>query len=182
MGKNTPLTYTEQDLVRAFCQGKPEAIDWLYDKYAAVLLGLITRIMRNQEVAEAVLQDTFVNIWQQKDSYDASRLKPLSWLILIARDTAMAALKSGKYNLTSEAGKLVSVADQESTIIRDRLVDGKIIEYFSNLEPTEKTALDLIYLKGYSCTEAAAALQVSEETVKAILRMACKHLRAGKAV
>lgn len=178
MRKNTYPEVTEMELAVAFCEGKPETIGWLYDKYAPVLLGLISRIMRDEVAAEEVLQDTFVNIWQQKSAYEATRLKLLSWMILIARDTAIAALKTAQPAVAKQ-NQRITAADQQSP---DSQTNSKVTESFRNLEPTEKRALDLIYLKGYSCPEAAAVLGVPEETLKTLLKTACKQLRAGKAI
>lgn len=176
MHPNRKQELTDQELVAAFRQGQPAALDLLYDKYAPVLLGLATRIVRNSETAEAVLQDTFVAIWEQKANYDASRLSLLSWLILITRDMAVAALKSGKYKNIIKSPELLKFAN-ETEIDTIGQVNRKVKASFSNLEENEKVVLDLIYLKGYNCAEAAAELSISEETLRSWLKMAGKHLR-----
>ena len=172
MLQNTFHNYSDQDLVALLEQGKSEAIGLIYDKYAPNLLGLITRMTGNQETAEVVLQETFVAIWQQKDTYNASRLRFFSWLILITRDTALAALKSGKYTLPDATPAIANSASPEN----------QANSFISKLSPQEKTALDLVYLKGYPCAEAAALLGLPENTLKIILQTACQHLRAGKKV
>jgi RNA polymerase sigma-70 factor (ECF subfamily) len=169
---NTFHKYPDQDLVALLKQGKPEAIGLIYDKYAPNLLGLITRMMGNQETAEIILQETFVAIWQQKDTYNDTRLRFLSWLILITRDTALAALKSGKYTTPDKTPGSNNTASTED----------KTNNFIANLRADEKAALDLVYLKGYPCAEAATLLGLPEDTVKTILQTACKHLRAGKKV
>ena len=169
---------TDQDLIMELRQGRPEALGRLYDKYSPVLLGLISRMMCDEEIAAGLLQETFVNIWQRKASLDDSRLSLLSWLILITRDTAMAALKSGKYNGQAKSNIPPSLAENA---IQQNIVT-RVKESFYNLEPDEKAALDLIYLRGYSCPEAAAELGISVETLKTRLKMAGKHLREGGAL
>lgn len=169
---NALQKYTDQDLIALLEQGKPEVIGLIYDKYAPNLLGLITRMMQDQEIAEAVLQESFVAIWQQKATYDATRLRLLSWLILITRDTALTALKSGKYT--------PATPDEAPTITKDSDTENKTSNFLDVLSSQEKAALDLIYLKGYRCAEAAAMLNLPEDTLKTILQTACKHLRTGK--
>ena len=99
-------------------------------------------------------------------------------MILIARDTAIAALKLGQPDV-AVGNQKTTAADQQSP---DSQTNTSVTESFRNLEPIGKLALDLIYLKGYSCPEAAAVLGVPEETLKTILKTACKQLRAGKAI
>ena len=173
MYSQTYQEITDQELVLALRQGQPEALGRLYDKYSPVLLGLISRMMRDEEIAAVLLQEAFVAIWQRKESFDASRLSLLSWLILIARDTVKAALKSGKFN--GPAPNPGPDTPKEKANAQYTASPAK--ESFFNLEPDEKAALDLIYLQGYSCPEAAAELGISVETLKSRLKMAGKHLR-----
>ena len=180
MNPNIQQVYTEQELVSSFRQGKPEALDVLYDKYAPVLLGLATRIMRDSETAEAVLQDAFVAIWKRKVDYDATRLSLLSWMILILRDIAVANLKLDKHKIISKSEELLKFASEtEKNNVRQ--VNKEVKASFCNLEPNEKLAIDLVYLKGYSCFQAAAELGVTEETIKVWLKLGGKHLREGRA-
>jgi RNA polymerase sigma factor (sigma-70 family) len=176
MQQQTPQDITEQDLVLALRKGRPEALGWLYDKYSPVLLGLLSRMMRDDEIAGMLLQETFVAIWQRKESFDNSQLSLLSWLILITRDTAMAALKSGKYNERAKSTVPTYLADKAT-----KNTTARVKESFFNLATDEKAALDLIYLRGYSCQEAAAELGISVDTLKTRLKMAGKHLREGGA-
>jgi len=160
--------FNEHDLVTALRQGRTEALSLLYDKYAPALLGLTTRMMRSQEEAERVLQLTFMAIWERRTEYDASCLSLLSWLILITRDTAVAALK---------ASDKATRKDQPQS---NGQAAKAVKESFYYLTPNEKAALDLVYLQGYTCAEAAAELQVAEEVLKTWLKAAGKHLREGK--
>ncbi|WP_460879052.1 RNA polymerase sigma factor [Pontibacter rugosus] len=64
---------TEQSLVEALKQGKQEVLGLLYDAYAPVMMGVILRIVPDREVAEEVLQETFLAIWSRIEVYDASK-------------------------------------------------------------------------------------------------------------
>jgi len=179
-----PQEITDQTMVIALFQGRPEALGWIYDKYAPVLTGLATRIMGDKEKAEAVLLESFVAIWGRKETYDATRLSLLSWLIIIIRGNAKNALKSGTYvdfnnndELLNGVGEACNVCDCSSTHNTEK----SIKELFGDLEVDEKAALDLVYLKGYICADAAAELGIPLETLKTRLQMAGKHLREGRA-
>lgn len=171
--------FNEQEIKTALRQGRPEALGLLYDKYAPVLLGLATRIMRTQEAAETVLQNSFVAIWARRTEQEVTRLSLLSWLILITRDTAMAALKSSSPAKPGRSAEATPKPYLTKGNPGDRQAEIKVKELFCNLAPHEKAALDLVYMQGYSCPEAAAALGISEETLKTRLKMAGQHLREG---
>lgn len=172
--------FNEQDLKAAMRQGQPEALGQLYDKYAPVLMGLATRMMRDQEAAEMVLQKTFVAVWNRRSEYEESCLSLLSWLILITRDTAMAALPPGTSHTQRTKGNPPSAANYKTGNGNNVSAALKVKEKFINLAPNEKAALDLVYLQGYTCQEAAAELGIGEMTLKNWLKTAGQHLRAGR--
>lgn len=180
MPQNIPKEFTDHEMVLLLRRGQPEVLSWLYDKYAPVLTGLATRIMGDKEKAEAVLQETFIAIWAKKDSYDATRLSLLSWMIILTRDITKAALKAGTYTglriESDEASNVMASADHRNT----QAINKKVQELFCNLAPEERMALDLVYLKGYICADAAVELGISLETLKSRLQMAGKHLREVK--
>lgn len=169
---NTP---EQQDhfLIKALQNGDQAALGKLYTSYAPVLLGVITRIVQHPDVAEQVLQETFVAIWSRIKVYDPSKNRFLTWGLAIARGIAIEALNTGKH------GHLVQPA--ETTTFAKKIEDKRIQEAFCLLEPQEREALELIYLKGYSCQQAAAAMGIPEEALKSSLKMAFKHIGAQKA-
>lgn len=160
----------------------PEALSMLYDKYASVLLGLITRMVGDEEQAECVLQKTFVSIWLQRSQFPASNLSLYSWVILLARDAAKTFLKTEKpqsFSKTAENSTFVLSADRTSLEVPP--VPPKESNFICHLEPHDKTALDLVYLKGCTCEEAAAILNISVDELKISLKKAIKQLGADKA-
>src|SRR5687768_8273205 len=74
------------DMLRA---GENEAYVALYDAYAPMLFGVILRIVDDRKEAENLLQDCFVKIWQNIQSYDESKGRLATWLLNIARNTAI---------------------------------------------------------------------------------------------
>jgi RNA polymerase sigma-70 factor (ECF subfamily) len=170
--------FNEQEIKTDLRQGRPEALGLLYDKYAPVLLGLATRITCDQEAAETVLQKTFIAFWRRRAEYESTSLSLLSWLIILTRDMAMETMKSAATgNLRKAAPNLKPNLKGQNQ--NDRQAEIKIKEKYCNLAPNEKAALDLVYLQGYSCTEAAAELGIAEETLKDWLKTASQHLREG---
>ncbi|QMU29142.1 RNA polymerase sigma factor [Adhaeribacter radiodurans] len=177
---NTSRKEVERTLAISLQQGQPQVLALLYDNYAPVLLGLITRIIRNSQTAELVLQETFLAIWHKRTSYNTSQGGLLTWMIMVAKENALAALERATPNATFENGKFVSATDQaktKDTFSANEMQPGKL---FRTLTPNEKVALDLVYLKGCTCAEAAATLEISEEDLKIILQLAIKHLRANQ--
>ncbi|MDO6388691.1 sigma-70 family RNA polymerase sigma factor [Pontibacter sp. BT731] len=168
---------TEQSLVDALRRGRQEMLGVLYDAYAPVLLGVISRIVPDAEVAEQVLQETFVAIWARIGVYDASKERLLTWGLAIARGIALEAVKTGRFS--SSVNPASEPKPQQNNIVP--LQQGHASqENFCSLDPLEKSALELIYLKGRSCSEAAGELHMTEAALKEVLKSAFTHLKADK--
>lgn len=171
---------TEQSLVTAMKQGRQEVLGLLYDAYAPVMMGVISRIVPDQEVAEQVLQETFVAIWSRIEVYDASRNRLLVWGLAIARGIALEAAKNDRYAAVAQQQKsrnFVGAENKENEVRQQRKQENEPLCY---LEPQEKEILELVYLKGRSCTEAAAELGITEEKMIIVIKKAFVHLKAGK--
>lgn len=171
---------TEESLVAALQQGRQEVLGLLYDAYAPVIMGVVMRIVPDKEVAEQVLQETFMAIWSRIDVYNPARNRFLIWGLVIARGIALEAVKNGKGNLVvkeQRSANFAGAADAKELVSYIREQEDK---QFCQLEPQERAVLELVYLKGHSCSEDAAALGITEEVLKAKLRSAFIHLKSEK--
>ncbi|KAA3437705.1 RNA polymerase sigma factor [Rufibacter hautae] len=169
----------EEKLLEAIRKGKQEAFGLLYDTYAPVLMGMISRMVSQTELAEEVLKETFLTIWSRIHIFDPSQSRFLTWSLALARGIALEAQKNGKYLQLNQSGK-TETSPLTEVKKEDFLKDARTNEAFCQLEPQERAILDLIYLKGYSCSQASQALGISEEQLKSRLKTAFKHIAAEK--
>jgi RNA polymerase sigma factor (sigma-70 family) len=172
---------TEQSLVAALRQGRQEMLGKLYDAYAPVMMGVISRIVHDTEVAEEVLKETFVAIWTRIGVYDASKERLLTWGLAIARGIALEAVKTDRYtSIGASTNKPAETNAQQNKAIP--LQNGQVKkEDLCTLAPLEKSALELLYLKGRTCAETAGELNMTVDELKTVLKRAFTHLKAEKA-
>ncbi len=163
---------TEQSLTAALQEGKREVLGKLYDAYAPVMLGVISRIVPDPHMAEEVLQETFVAIWSRIKGYDASKSRFLIWGLAIARGIAQDALKRDRYK------QLASMP--QTALLQQAHVKDEVQNQLFQLDAQEREALDLICLKGCNCTEAATRLGVTDATLRLRIREAFRHIKAEK--
>lgn len=76
-------------------QGDRAAFRRVYEATSAKLLGVCLRILSDRQVAEDVLQDTYLTVWRRADSFDPARASPITWLVTIARNRSIDRLRSG---------------------------------------------------------------------------------------
>ncbi|MCX2740909.1 RNA polymerase sigma factor [Pontibacter anaerobius] len=173
---------TEKSLVTALRQGRQEMLGKLYDAYAPVMMGVISRIVRDPEVAEEALKETFVAIWTRIGMYDSSKERLLTWGLAIARGIALQAIKTDKYKAIVEAhteGVKNGYPKNKPATLPDTEIKKQDL---CTLAPLEKTILESLYLKGRTCAETAGELNMSVEEVREILKKAFVHLKAEKSV
>ncbi len=94
--------------------GDRSAFSSLYDATSAKLFGVALRVLNDRADAEDVLQEVFVKIWHNADRYAANGLSPMTWLITIARNTAIDRLRARKAPSEGEEA-VVSLPDPGPT-------------------------------------------------------------------
>ncbi len=149
----------------------------LYDKYSGALFGTIMRVVHSQEIAEEVLQDTFTKVWRNIESYDTSKGRLFTWLINIARNSAIDATRQKDFKRQNQSlDNVVNTIDtQQSTTLNPETIDMR--QLTEKLSPEYKDLVDLIYFQGYTQSEAAEQLNIPLGTVKTRIRTAIIRLR-----
>ena len=162
--------------IKRFQQGDPAFIGELYEAYGPALFNIILRIVRSQELAEQVLQDTFVKVWRYGSSFDASKGRLFTWLLNIARNTAIDATRTTQY-------RHYTITDDISTMsyslhTEPLHVDGlDVREEAGRLNAKYYRLVDLVYFQGFSQQEAAAEVGIPLGTLKTRLRQALLLMR-----
>jgi RNA polymerase sigma-70 factor (ECF subfamily) len=90
-------TITEQELTALLRAKEKRGFDLLYDKYGACLYLIIVRMVPDQEIAQQLLQESFVNIWRQAPGYNSAKSPLFVWLVEITRNTTYARMRSLAY-------------------------------------------------------------------------------------
>lgn len=167
----------EERIIQLLQQKDKRVIAILYDQYSPALYGVILRIVRSEEIAEDVLQDSFVKIWKSADRYDRRKAKLFTWLLNIARNTAIDATRSAYFKNTERNGnRHTDNGNHEGTteIKVDHIDVKNIVE---KLESKYKEVIDLIYFNGYTQAEVAETLDIPLGTVKTRVKIAMRELR-----
>jgi RNA polymerase sigma factor (sigma-70 family) len=173
------ISLTEEELISALKSRDTMAIQALYDSYSGALLGVISRIIQQTEVAEDLLQETFIKIWNSAGSYDPSKGRLFTWMMNIARNLAIDKLRSKDFKNSGKNQDIENNVDfidaqKEITFNADTL---GVKDLVNALKPEFNAVLDMVYFKGYTHVEAAEELNLPLGTVKTRIRMAIMELR-----
>lgn len=175
--KTQPKMSDDQIQVLKYLQSRNEkGITILYDKYGSRLLGLIYGIIGDRQTSEDILQETMIKVWDHIASFDPSKASLFTWMMTIARNTAidkqrLKSFQRGKKTETIDSLVYEGKADQglEAGIDVARLV--------GTLEEKYKQVIDLIYLQGFTHQEASDHAGLPLGTVKTRLRQGLLQLR-----
>jgi RNA polymerase sigma factor (sigma-70 family) len=176
LGRRTEIN--EEDLIKKLANGETRGLEILYDNYSAAMYGVILRIVQNDEIAEDLLQESFVKIWNNFAQYDAGKGRLFTWMINICRNLAIDKLRSKDFvNQNKNRPIENSVSGIVSVITSYNPDTIGIKEIVHKLEPDYKTIIDLLFFEGYSQAEAAEKLNIPLGTVKTRSRAAIIKLR-----
>jgi len=164
-----------------------DALAQLYDRYNGILKALILRVIHNEAEADDLLQEIFMEIWNQARNFSAQKGKPLGWMVTLARRRAIDGLRKkqayarAEERLQNETEQQpdawVHNATEEEIVLSDtRALIRKVI---ACLPPPQQEAIDLAFFRGMSQREIAAKTNTPLGTVKTRLELGLKKIYDG---
>lgn len=171
--------YTEPVLVAALKKHDSRAYKHLYHNYKGALYNAITQIIPDQETAGDVLQETFITVWKNIDKYDADKGKLFTWLLRLARNTAINTTRSKIYKSQMKNDDLNNYVNYLENKQPQQVDVNKIglRQQVHRLKEDFKNVLELSYYQGFTHEEIASSLNLPLGTVKTRLRNAVIELR-----
>lgn len=154
------------------------AFSYLYDNYGGALKGLILTFVPDDEVANSVLHDSFIKIWNQFESFSGGKGRLFTWMAAIARNTAIDTLRSKDWK-NSRKNNPITEATNLSGDTQSLNVDVIDIRKLVNiLSEDHKRILEMCYFEGYTQADVAESTGIPLGTVKTKLRKALQELRS----
>src|SRR5688572_30462770 len=152
---------TETSLIENLKAGDEKALSLLYDKYAPALYGIILKIVKQPELAEDVLQESFVKIWTNIAQYDSARGRLFTWLLNICRNQAIDKIRSGSYLVGLKTEDITQAKlNNSNTGTETHPEHIGIKEITEKLIPDQKIIIDMLYFEGFTQSEVAKALNI----------------------
>ena len=169
--------YSEPELVQLLQQRSRHVFSYLYDNYSGALLSVIQNIVSEEELANDVLQEVFVKIWKQIESYDSSKGRLFTWMLNIARNASIDMVRSKGFQNSRQNRELtedVYSAGGTSETKTDQIGLRKVVY---SLKEEYRVLVELSYFQGFTQDEIAKMLNIPLGTVKTRLRTALIQLR-----
>jgi RNA polymerase sigma factor (sigma-70 family) len=169
--------YTEQELTSSLQRREQSAFSYLYDQYSGALYSVIHNIVTDSEIANDVLQEVFVKIWKQIESYDASKGRLFTWMLNISRNASIDMLRSRQYQHSKQNQELTDHVYEKAGAVSDSTDNIGLKKIVNKLKEDQRVLVELSYFQGYTQDEISKMLNVPLGTVKTRLRKALSELR-----
>ena len=160
-------------------QRSRHVFSYLYDNYSGALLSIILNIVNDEELANDVLQEVFVKVWKQIESYDSSKGRLFTWMMNLTRNLTIDTLRSKGYKkqskIHSDEKSVNNFSDNTNTA--EKFDAMGIRKQLTLLKNDQKQIIDLAYFGGFTQDEISKQLGVPLGTVKTRMRAAILELR-----
>ncbi len=165
-------------LIRAIAAGNARALDDLYARFGPGLLSYLTAIVNNRQVAEEVLQDVMLSVWNNAGSFRGDS-KVRTWLLVIARNRAINMRRKYTPQVVSLDDNFDLSSSDTTPLERvERSSQRQLLrQAINSLEASQREILDLVFFHQLSGQEVADVLGINAGTVKSRLHRAKESLR-----
>ncbi len=178
-------TPDEIALIDRLADGDEAAVGELYDRFARPLYSMVHRILPNASDAEEIVQDVFVSLWKNADTFDGRRSSPFTWLVTIARNKAIDRLRRTQRRLPEAIGpadpnparEQIDPSNDAATDTAQNERADIISAWVTDLPTNQREAISLAFFDGLSHPQIAERLNESIGTVKSRIRLGIEKLR-----
>ena len=174
---------TAQDLsslLARVAQRDRAAFAEVYRATSAKLFGIILRILHRRDIADEVLQEVFVKIWDRAADFDPRMASPITWMATIARNRALDEVRRKRPESIEDHPELLDVATSEDSALTNvmRGEDGqRLANCLSQLDEPRRQMIVLAYCDGFSRDELAVKYGQPVNTIKTWLRRSLAQLK-----
>ncbi|HEX2192717.1 MAG TPA: sigma-70 family RNA polymerase sigma factor [Acidimicrobiales bacterium] len=173
---------SDATLVVAIGRWRQDALAEAYRRHAGAAFALARRLLADRELAEEVLQEVFLRLWNAPDRFDPERGSLRSYLLAQTHGRSVDLLRSETSRRRREEREARETAEHGVDIERevvDLSVAEQVKQVVAELPADERRAIELAYFGGHTYRQVAALLEQPEGTVKSRIRSGLRRMRQG---
>ncbi len=179
-----PAPIGDETLMARIQEREPEALAALYDRYSGILKSLIMGVIHNDAEADDLLQEIYMEIWNQAAHYSAQKGKPLGWIVTLTRRRSIDRLRKKQAYARAEERLQNETEQQPEAWVHNSTEDDievsdtrrLIMGILKNLPPAQREAIDMAFYHGMSQREIAAKTGIPLGTIKTRLELGLKKI------
>jgi RNA polymerase sigma-70 factor (ECF subfamily) len=167
-------------LLAVVAKGDQAAFERLYAATHSKLYGAILRILRRHDLADEVMQETYLKIWRNAGQFNPRLASPITWMVAIARNGALDVLRRRKESSLEDEPQVLDVADEEHDPLARRALTEelkRLLACMGHLDEEHRRVMLLAYYNGWSREQLAAKFDKPVNTIKTWLRRSLLQIR-----
>jgi RNA polymerase sigma-70 factor (ECF subfamily) len=167
-------------LVVAIGRWREDALAEVYRRHGGAAFALARRLLNDRQLAEEVLQEVFLRLWNTPERFDPERGSLRAYLLAQTHGRSVDLLRSETSRRRREerdARESAGLGDDIEREVIDLTVSEKVKEVVAALPPDERRAIELAYFGGHTYRQVAVMLEAPEGTVKSRIRSGLRRLR-----
>jgi RNA polymerase sigma-70 factor (ECF subfamily) len=172
---------SDEALVAMVARSDDEALAELYDRYAGVAFGLARRVVRDAELAEDAVQETFLAVWRTAARFTAERSSARAWILMLTHRRAVDLVRSNERRRADRLPEGFDGVDAESPEPADAVWLGlqreRVVHGLAQLPDQQREAIELAYFGGFTQSELADRLGQPLGTIKSRMHTGLSRLR-----
>jgi len=169
-------TSIEKEIVKLLESGDQKAMTYLYKNYSDSLYGVILKIISDEDLAQDVLQETFIKVWKKAKTYDSKKAKLFTWLYRIAYNTAIDKIRSK----TKKDRKEVQIETSNVYKLTSKSLNQDVIDiktHLKTLDEKYQIVINTLFFEGMTQQEASEELNIPLGTIKSRLKIGLRELK-----
>lgn len=166
----------DSSLLALVQSGDQGAMATLYDRYSRLVYSVALRVLREPAAAEDVIQEVFMQLWRNPDSFAAARGNLGSWLAVVARNRSIDTLRRKRPATPIDDLPLIAPGNLSDEAERDRMME-RARATIQQLPREQRKTLEMAFFDGLTHSEIADMTGDPLGTVKTRIRTALLSLR-----
>jgi RNA polymerase sigma-70 factor (ECF subfamily) len=167
-------------LLAAVAKGDEAAFERLYQATRAKLYGVALRILRRADLADEVIQEAYLKIWNSAGQFDPAVASPITWMVAIARNRAIDLVrKKSELSIKEEPAVLEVAAENPHPLAKREMSEEltRLLVCMGALDEEHRRLVLLAYYSGWGRDQLAAQFDKPVNTIKTWLRRALADIR-----
>jgi RNA polymerase sigma-70 factor (ECF subfamily) len=167
-------------LMAAVAKGDQAAFERLYAATRAKLYGVALRILRRADLADEVIQETYLKIWHNAGSFDPKLATPITWMVAIARNRALDVIRrKGETSIEDEPAAMEAAGEEPNPLARREMTEElkRLLACLGQLDEDRRRMVLLAYYSGVSREALAVQFDAPANTIKTWLRRSLLQIR-----
>ena len=168
------IPHADELLIQKIAQSDKTALATLYERYREAVFGFALSYLRDRELAEDVMQETFLQVWSAAPRYIIHGQRPMTWLLGIAKNVSRS-MKRKQLTLLDENAPEIPEELDRFLEVENRMVTRAVL---STLGEEDRQIVMLHAVAGLKYREIAEMLELPLSTVLSKYNRSLKKLKA----